>query len=342
MEKKKKWEWIQSIRGGASLLVVVFHMWLYIKVKYNVDSYFFDFFSTQFIDSGKFAVALFFLISGYLLPYSMINKTRKEFIKNRFYRLYPAYWFSILLATIFIGGYSAIQILGNITMFQLFLRIPDMVGAYWTLPIELMLYIGCLIALKHIYNIRFIDIIFVILLGIALLASFARYYYEVAVPVAIFILLIVSLLGYYIRLYKEKKIEKEDIRNRIILFFVILLPICVLAYNQDFGYNETWYRYTISYMLAVVTFIFVSVYQYHNKWLSQFGKISYSMYLTHGIVIAAFYKYDHFISNIYLVSIIMFTFILLIAILTYKTIEKPSVKLLKKIEKNDKFNSHNR
>lgn len=334
MKAKNKWEWIQSIRGLAAILVVIFHMWLYIKNTYKLDNVFLDFFSITFIDSGKFAVALFFLISGYLLPYSMKGKTIKEFILNRFIRLYPTYWFSILLALFFVGGYSIIQVIGNITMFQLFLRIPDMIGAYWTLPIELLLYIGCLFALRNLFNLQFIHKIFITFLGLTLIAAFARNYYDKPVPVAIFIILSISILGYYIRLYKEGEINIKVINWSLISFIVAIIPICLMAYNKDWGHNETWYRYVITYTLALIVFFVVAKYEMHCALFTELGKISYSTYLTHGVVIAAFTNYSNLFANMWLESIAMFCIILILAKVTYILIEKPSSKILKTNKKH--------
>ena len=76
----------------------------------------------------------------------------KQFIVNRFSRLYPTYWTAvtftfivIILEIIFkLHKYPhdiLIMYLGNMTMFQYYLSIQDIDGPYWTLIIEMLFYI---------------------------------------------------------------------------------------------------------------------------------------------------------------------------------------------------------
>lgn len=47
---------------------------------------------------GRLGVIIFFLISGYLIPFSFKNKHKPiiKFAISRIFRLYPLYWFSII------------------------------------------------------------------------------------------------------------------------------------------------------------------------------------------------------------------------------------------------------
>ena len=87
-----------------------------------------------------------------------------QFIINRCLRLYPTYWavvtFTFLLITIVsfqahhADSISFKTYLGNMTMFQYYLNIPNLDGPYWTMIIEMtfymvMLLLFCFKQLKH-------------------------------------------------------------------------------------------------------------------------------------------------------------------------------------------------
>lgn len=340
MDKKSKinthWEWLQSIRGGGGLAVLIFHIWLFFRGRFDLSNNILDFICLEYFDLGKIGVVLFFIISGYLLPYSLKNKTKSEFIRNRFFRLYPTYWFSMVLALIFVGGFGIKQVLGNITMFQLFFNIKDMVGAYWTLPIELLLYIGCLLFFRYLFKVKFIYLSYFSLLFFTVMISLLRYQLGTKLPVAIFLLLTISVLGYCIRLYKEKELNMRMFKYILISFIVFLIPITYLAYSMDLGRGEIWYRYFNSYSIAVFIFLIAWRYQLNCKLFNFFGKISYSMYLTHGVLISTFPKVAHFFPNLYIAAGSLLIVSLLLAIVTYYFIEETSFNFYKKILLNRK------
>jgi hypothetical protein len=79
-----------------------------------------------------------------VIPFSLKNKGFRDFWISRFFRLYPAYWLSILLVVLVGGSIPAVLTLViNVTMLQKFVGFPDMIGVYWTLQIELIFYMLC-------------------------------------------------------------------------------------------------------------------------------------------------------------------------------------------------------
>ncbi len=342
---KKNYRWLTCLRGGCAILVVLRHLWSYIDACTNnalVD--FLGIFVWRFFDSGKVGVVGFFLISGFLLPKSLSSKKVGTFIIDRIIRLYPTYWFSMLLAIIFVGGFGVVQVLVNLTMLQTFFGVADLVGVYWTMSIEMVLYGGCIVFFKQIQkqNIKCIDILY-ILLGIGTLGmSFLRFVTDVKLPVALPLMLFVAFVGYYFRLVYDKDFITKQLTVRLLYFVVILLPSCVMAYNKDMGFNERWYVYCVSYIAGMVVFCLFMKFDLYSKFLNGVGVVSYSLYLTHRIVISSMCDKGQSISLLYLLGV-MFAIVIL-AILTYVFIEKRSYLYLKKLvlrrpissgEKND-------
>nr|WSS68845.1 acyltransferase [Streptomyces sp. NBC_01175] len=104
---------------------------------------------------GSYGVQLFFLISGFVICLSAWDRTPGQFVRARFLRLFPAYWFSAAVAfvvwrTLPDGsrtGPSISESLTNLTMLQVPLSAQHLVGAYWTLWAELTFYLIFLVVI---------------------------------------------------------------------------------------------------------------------------------------------------------------------------------------------------
>jgi peptidoglycan/LPS O-acetylase OafA/YrhL len=102
---------------------------------------------------GYLGVQLFFLISGFVILMSAWNRPPELFAVSRFTRLFPAYWFSLLLAVALYlltrqavdygpGGQSVFRrFLPNLTMLQDAVGSRGMELSYWTLWVELRFYV---------------------------------------------------------------------------------------------------------------------------------------------------------------------------------------------------------
>ena len=84
-----------------------------------------------------------------------LNKVNKssDFIINQVSRLYPTYWSCVTITFILIYLFpcyivlekiSAINYIANMSMFQFYLRRPDLDDSYWTMIIEMIFYLSIL------------------------------------------------------------------------------------------------------------------------------------------------------------------------------------------------------
>ena len=113
------------------------------------------------IDFGECGVALFFIISGFVIPFSLRHNNLIQFVISRFFRVYPTYivGFSITLLAI----YCSSEYFGNTWPFSLkevmihyipgirdlcWSRVID--GVVWTLEIEVKFYLVCILINKWI------------------------------------------------------------------------------------------------------------------------------------------------------------------------------------------------
>ncbi len=100
----------------------------------------------QNVSLGRFGVALFFLISGFVVPFSIGGERPLfQFAVSRVFRLYPALWLALaVLATMAcLAGEPprAVTVLANMTMAPALFGQPWLSPIYWTLFIELVFYI---------------------------------------------------------------------------------------------------------------------------------------------------------------------------------------------------------
>jgi peptidoglycan/LPS O-acetylase OafA/YrhL len=97
---------------------------------------------------GWLGVQLFFLISGFVICMSAWGRSVGDFFVSRASRIYPAYWFSVLLITGVVLLWPTVgkplqlrEVLVNLTMLQAPLGVPHVDGIYWTLWVELVFYL---------------------------------------------------------------------------------------------------------------------------------------------------------------------------------------------------------
>jgi peptidoglycan/LPS O-acetylase OafA/YrhL len=97
---------------------------------------------------GWMGVELFFMISGFVICMSSWGRGLGEFFVSRVVRLYPAYWFAVLLTTAVLTVWPIHQrplgqlgVVANLTMLQQFLMVPNVDDSYWTLAVELLFYL---------------------------------------------------------------------------------------------------------------------------------------------------------------------------------------------------------
>jgi len=111
----------------------------------------FGFLDKVHIWPGAFGVALFFLISGFVIPFSLERNTIGGFFTRRLFRLYPTLWAGIGLTLAVLGvqawllgapfpyGFRVVGSSGG--LFGVYLGKPWVDPVYWTLAIEEIFYV---------------------------------------------------------------------------------------------------------------------------------------------------------------------------------------------------------
>ena len=131
---------LDVLRFFAAIVVVIYHL-TYRQIEGNWLFPTIDIFSRY----GYLGVNLFFLISGFVIIWSAEGRSAKQFLINRFSRLYPIFWVSIaitIIALYFLQGitFDFYRIFANMTMAAGYLGADYIDDVYWTLQVELKFY----------------------------------------------------------------------------------------------------------------------------------------------------------------------------------------------------------
>jgi peptidoglycan/LPS O-acetylase OafA/YrhL len=315
---------IDALRGISALLVLAQHIvplhWLGQGMLSDGNDF--------YLDLGRIGVATFFLISGFIIPFSISPRsTLRSFWMSRFFRLWPVYIVTILLAVI-MGADGApklsfSEILVNFTMFQQFVGVPNVLGVFWTLQIELVFYflVSGMLLLGVVHDRKAVRAAFGLSVVLALAMAAGRFAIGVKLPVALPIGLMLMFFGAELRLARQA--DEALPAARIAHLLASLAVVCLLGYSRGVGDNP--YRWILAYSLGVVLFLHFERVKNMPAALVFLGTISYSIYLLHPLVISIFGN-DEPITAVWIVSCT-----LLAATASYYFIEKPFQRIGKRL-----------
>ena len=143
----KRLELLDCGRFIAACGVVMFHYFFNGIANHKITSLHHIPEIIAFAKYGYLGVEFFFMISGYVIFFSAMNRSASEFAVSRAVRLYPAFWVAILFTTAVAHFWAppsmavrTTQVLANFTMVPNLLGYPYVDGVYWTLQLELGFY----------------------------------------------------------------------------------------------------------------------------------------------------------------------------------------------------------
>jgi len=326
---------LDAARGIAALLVVLHHL----NVPGTVHA---------LGDFGRAGVLLFFVISGYCI-FLALERYReqklKTFLMRRAFRLYPAYWASIVAAYFLTEtGEPNSVFLINITMVQVVFGVPNVIGVYWTLFVEILFYgIVCvLIVLGLSAERRVVLGAFYSFLGLALTAALIRQFAGWALPFAHFLFMATFLLGGLFHLNRRRgglALSNAALHSGV--FLVCVFAISTLVYMDPMvrpaegtGPDRVLYHFG-NYLVALTVFaIAYFLLNTPNRLGTFLGAISYSLYLLHTVVATlAAPHFPYFGAAATLTAkIIIIGLAILAAAGVYFGVEKPLIRIGRRLE----------
>jgi len=318
---------INALRGIAALMVTLFH---FTKGFFEEDSIVRNSFRY-----GWTGVEIFFVISGFVITWSMMNANYKirnygTFLVKRLIRIEPPYLISILVV-IFLNFLSTLSSsyngqafsvdVGNILLhLGYFVRLFDETWfnpVYWSLEIEFHFYL--LIALLIPLLIHTNRIIQILSLTFLLLGIFLKTEYT-----PLFKYIDIFLIGIVIALFKANKLSKA-----IFYSFVFVITTSIII-------QHNWIISTV--VIVTSTIILFKENILNHSLFSYLGKISFSLYLLHvpfgGRIINIAKRFDFNELGKLMVLAVALIVSIGISHLFYHLIEKPFHNKAKKINYN--------
>ncbi len=335
--QSNRFQELDALRGIAALMVVFFHFTIgrpEAKLGFKL---------------GTTGVDLFFIISGFVIFMSLTKvKTSVDFIINRVSRLYPTYWVSvtftfvlILIASIYkddgLLKTNIIHYLGNMTMFQFYLRIPNLDGPYWTMIIEMIFYIGILL-LFHFKQLKYLNIIGITLSILVVILGLFFYNNPIIKNSLAFIPLLKYIPLFFAGtvFYKIYSFKNQLFENYLILLLCLICQILLfncLGKSHDFINQKEYAIMIILYFGLFTLFVNDKLSFIVSKGTLFLGKISFALYLIHqyiSIHLIIPYFTEELMVNFWIVSLFISlpVVIILASIITYY-IEVPFSKKMK-------------
>lgn len=304
----------------------------------------------SFFNWGSYGVALFFIISGFVIPFSLQKGSRFEFCVSRIFRIMPLYavGFSVTLLALFL---STVYFNTNwpYTGKELFIHyipgIRDILwsrnidGIIWTLEIEMKFYLVCVLSINIIRNysqkVFLIPILFFLFAyyciqhlaywkGSDIFAWHLARTYIMSSQFIIF--MFIGVIFHYLFC---KKIELDKGYLGIAFLFVLF---CI---NWWIGPYSANFKVVWNYGFALLTFMFAYSYPKvfkGNRIFNFFADISYPLYVIHGL---AGYVLLRILLDLKCAIWIALIFVMFSAIfiswILHKFIEKPTQKMGKKV-----------
>lgn len=318
---------LDSLRAFAALSVCLYHF-VCTTTGFISTTWVLDLFSV-----GKYGVQLFFVISGFVIPWAMFHakfefKNLFAFMLKRLARLEPPYLFSIVIALIilflrekFLGPQNEhLAISFKQVALHLGYLIPFFNGykwlnqVYWTLAIEFQYYLFIALLFIPLIRSKLIFRIFIYAAIIALSFVGSARFLPHWLPV--------FLIGITLFLYKAKLVGTKEYYSVTIL----LVAFCIYKYP------------VVSVIYTLIPVLFVLFFEdLKIKGLNFLGKTSYSIYLIHSLIGASFINVlSHSVHSAlgkFFVIVCGTILTLLSAYAMYRLIENPS----KKISANVKY-----
>jgi len=355
MNKSNRIDYLDSVRGIAAMMVVIYHYigWRWAdNLNTKIAEIFFN---------GSDAVSFFFVLSGFVLSYKYFQTDKeidiKEYVVKRFLRIYPAFFVTVLMMYFYYHrhdlGLNTIKDIFYTNSQQLWQELylvkskHDFYIPGWTLGVEMVMslllpffIIAARKNIKYIYAL----IPMTLYIGAGHLSMFTMHF------------CLGILLAYFYPQIQSFDFKKSKIYSFRWLLFIIVFAMYSIRHidrihtlgNKFFAVLGFWGidLFHITGIASFIILLFIINNQYIQKLLQLkpllfLGKISYSIYLMHWIVVVYvmehWEKWKSIFGNDYIIywTMLAFTIIttILLATICYYFIEKKFIQIGKIIFK---------
>jgi peptidoglycan/LPS O-acetylase OafA/YrhL len=297
------------------------------------------------LSPGVFGVALFFLISGFVIPLSAgRNFTIRNFAIRRMLRIYPLVLVTFIAVAILmrVTDWPAFDIarsatardwIANLLLAQDYVGAQPIHGVTWTLSLELVWY-GIFAVMLLWRGERFAEPL-VILFPLALLGAAAlSLAIDHRIPLARPGMIYAAVIGCRVYAYQAGRVTGRRLAIEAAIFMTVMTICNVISFGHFVHPSITLWQAVVPWLLATIFFLLVTAFPavrgswlFDNRLLPWLGAMSFSIYLLHPIALAAAEAVT--LSPLSLPLALLFT--LLLSIAGYRLIELPAMTLSKRL-----------
>nr|WP_063571380.1 acyltransferase [Luteibacter rhizovicinus] len=247
---------------------------------------------------GAFGVGVFFLISGFVIPISLRHLSAGQFLVRRFFRIYPVYWFCLLISlalyvvssrywsTPLSGRVSLSFVAENLPLLHSAVGIPSLDFVCWSLAVEVKFYVVLAVIFMLGTSAHKVVMLCVGFLALACLATYITTHGQY--PDSVFSYLVSDMkymsfmfLGclFYFVLYGE--LDARSAMGYGVLIFGLFVTIGSFHERAIFG--PLVRNYTYALVLFWACYLRRSRFR-KNRILDFLADISFPLYLVHSMI----------------------------------------------------------
>ncbi|MEZ9365536.1 acyltransferase family protein [Vibrio sp. 10N.286.49.E11] len=298
---------IQGLRGMAVLLVLFTHMF---RVEEN---YYSDTVIPDFVLSGFVGVDIFFIISGFIMYITTVNIDKRDtffnmvdFLRKRAVRIYPPYWVFSIILLVFAAFFPNMVFSGaEYSLWSSLLLIPDLnqpiLAVGWTLIHEMYFYL--VFSFFLLFSRGSLNLLLFLWGSLVLVLDWYLVDKGSFLTLALSPLTIEFIIGVYIgSAYFSFKDKFSKINPALVYTYVVAFPFIVYFLYEAYyihapGHLSRTLLFSLPCSLLVLSLlVFESKKKFVPNVFVMIGNSSYSIYLSHVLVINVIAKIFFFLS----------------------------------------------
>ena len=253
----------------------------------------------SFVEIGRPAVFVFFMLSGYWVLRMYQQKYASSgplwiFYLSRFMRVWPAFATAFILAFLMFALFSApkpVGMLGGLPLLGIATTKRDVLGTSWSLDIELQFYLLLpMLSAILIWVGRSLDRLAglaIISLGLTIIGWYMQFHYGLWSVFSYLPPFMIGALVWHLRI----KPSGRQAMLGVCLFLAIGLGVALTPYLRplllrdiDGPFNEDWFG--MVWIMTLIPLLTWNVQQKSDSFDMHLGNFSYALYITHWPVIA--------------------------------------------------------